>query len=157
MPIFIAAFSDTGVNEAQDLWAITAPSNSDIAIREVRFGQFTDFGDAAAEILGVTMRRGDTGASAGGIALTPVNVRGDAGSASSGVTITRNNTTPGDGGAKVFGDAWNIQAPFLYKPDADERITVPAGGNFAVRISGPADGLVANGTLIYEEIGKKGN
>ena len=73
-PIFTAPFSVTlNTTLPYDLYCVTAPSNSRVAIREIRLGQFTEFGDAAAELLPLSLMTGCTSLSSGGAAITPVN------------------------------------------------------------------------------------
>jgi hypothetical protein len=154
MAVFTAPFSAIAVSAAQDLFTLTAPSTSRLAILEVRFGQYTDFGDAAAEILGVTMRSGDT-AGSGGAAVTPLNVsRHTSAPATAGTTVARNNTTQASGGSVIWADAWNIQAPFLWlPPDPKQRFIIEASGVFVVAVTAPADSITASGTITWEEIG----
>ena len=156
MPIFTVPFADTGVNEAQELFSLTAPANSKLLIHEVRFGQRSDAGDAAAELLTVTFTRGDTGAIAGGVAVTPVNLRPESAAPAAGATATRNSTTLADGGSTIWADVWNIQSPFLWLPPLKSApVVVAASQRFSVRITAPVDGLTTSGTLTFEEIGTR--
>jgi hypothetical protein len=45
------------IQAAQDLFEIVAPSNSEVRIREIKIGQYTDFGDAKADRRQATRRR----------------------------------------------------------------------------------------------------
>lgn len=156
MAVYSAPFSAIAVTAAQDLWEIVAPSDSLVAIREIRFGQYTDFGDAAAEILGVTMTRGHTTSGSGGSTITPVNFRAETGAASATTTVERNNTTQAaTSGTVIFADAWNIQAPYLLIPaEDDQRFIIKASQRFVISITAPADSITMNGTVIFEELGQ---
>src|SRR3990167_9808586 len=51
--IFTATVNAVVVSAAQDVFEIVAPQGKRVKIREIVLGQYTDFGDAAAEILSV--------------------------------------------------------------------------------------------------------
>lgn len=154
MAIFYAPFSAVAVSAAQDLWEIVPPADSFVLIREIRFGQYTDFGDAAAEILSVTAYKGYTSSGSGGGTITPVNRSPVTGAYVSTTTVERNNTTQAStSGTLIFADAWNIQTPFLYLPEREYAIAINPGQRFVVSVSAPADSITMNGVLTFEEIG----
>lgn len=156
--IYTATFAAVAVTAAQDLFEIVAPSNSGIAIRKVVVGQYTDFGDAAAEILSIQIIRGFTTSGSGGSTATPAPVKGHTGAATSTATVEINNTTVAQNGTGVvmIADSFNIAAGWVYEPPPDERITIAPSGRLVVRITAPADSITTNGTLIFEEIGQGG-
>jgi hypothetical protein len=149
--IYSAAFSAIAVAAAQDVFEIVAPAGRMVTLREVRLGQASDAGDAQAELVPVTLVRGHTTSGAGGAAVTPAALR--SGDAAASVSVARNNTTPAQDGsaAMLLAEAWNVQAPYLYRPDADARIVVAPGERLVVRIGAPADALTMSGTLVFEE------
>ena len=53
--------------------------------------------------------------------------------------------------ATLLAEVWNVQVPYLYRPDAEGRIIVAPGERLVVRIGAPADSLTVNGTLVFEE------
>jgi hypothetical protein len=150
-PIFSATFSAVAISAAQDAFEIVAPSAAPIWIHEIRIGQYSDFGDAAAEMLSVQVIRGFTTAGSGGAAVTPRNIM--SGGAASTATVARNNTTVAQDGTShtLISDSFNIQAGWWYYPPEDERISLSPGERLVVRITAPADAITTNGTLIYEE------
>jgi hypothetical protein len=156
LSVFSVTFSGVAVSAAQDLFELVAPADSKIAIREIRIGQYSDFGDAAAEILGLTVIRGFTTSGSGGSSATPVNRQGHTGVAAATTTAEVNNTTVAQDGTSVtlLADAWNIQTPYLYIPDVDERIVIPVSGRVVIRITAPADSLTMNGTVLFEQLGQ---
>ena len=156
MAIFSATFSAVAVTLAQDVFEITAPSNSRVSIREIRIGQYTDFGDAAAEILSLTVMRGHTTSGSGGTTQTKANLRGHTGAAAAGSVVEANNTTVASGGspATLIADVFNIAAGWWYYPPEEERIILEPSQRLVVRISAPVDSITLNGTLLFEEIGK---
>ncbi len=151
MGVFVATFSAVAVSAAQDVFEIVAPSNKRVRIYEVVLGQYSDAGDAAAEILSVTMVRGYTTSGTDGSSVTPVNISGIS-SESATSTVERNNTTVASGGtaAVVRAEAWNIQGPYFMI--GDNNLVLEASQRLVVRITAPADELTMNGTLIFEEI-----
>lgn len=174
MPIFTAvaahAAGDTGgSNSGQDFFELSAPATTQFKLREVRIGQFSDAGDAAAELLSVRIIRfrgaqGDTGTmGSGGTSATPRNIHGHSGAPSASVTVRKNNTVLAqDTGAPVaatadtlIADAFNVQAGWWYYPPEEEMILVEANDRLVVRLSAAADALSMNGTVVFEEIGKR--
>lgn len=148
--IFQGAFAAVAVSAAQDVFEITAPPTHIVDIREVRLGQYSEAGDAAAEMLSVQIIRGHTTPGSGGAALPLYALQG-AGAPASGVEV--NNTTPASNGVAktMLADAFAVQAGWRYRPPADERIQIQPGERAVVRITAPADALTMNGTLVLEE------
>jgi len=155
-PIYTATFTAVAVSAAQDLFEIVAPASKRIAICEIDVGQYSDAGDAQAEMLSLLMLRGYTSAGTGGSALTAAN-RSSKGRAS-GATVLANNTTVASGGTPttVRATSFNVQAGWYYRPRFDvvfdERDIVEPGQRFVVRITAPADAVTMNGTLKYQEL-----
>lgn len=152
---FVVTFNAVAVTAAQDVFEIVAPSTSKLLIREVVLGQYTDAGDAQAELLGVSIRRGYTTSGSGGSSATPVNLAGHSGARAAAATAEVNNTTVAADGTVVTlrSEIWNVQAPYRYYPAPCEQIVVNASERFVVRITAPADSITMNGTLVFEEIG----
>lgn len=154
MPIFTAPFSTVSLSTvAQDVYELTAPSNSRVIIRKCIIGQFSDFGDAQAELIGINIITGSTAAGSGGSAVTSRNVMSHTNAPSAGTAVARNNTTLASSGNLRYADCFNVAAGWYYDPPKEERIELAAGERGVVRISAPADGLTINGTIVYEEIG----
>lgn len=156
MAIFTATISGVAVSAAQDLFSLLAAANSRIAIREVRIGQYSDFGDAQAEIVSVRIIRGNTTVGSGGSAITPVNISGHANSAVAGTTVRANDTTAAADGAPltVISDTFNVAAGWWYYPPEDERPVMEKGQRVCIRITAPADALTVNATVVFEELGQ---
>ena len=152
--VFTATVSAVSVSAAQDVFEIVSPATSRVRIREIRIGQYSDAGDAQAELLSVQIIAGYTTSGSGGSSVTPRNVR-RASTATAGSTVEANNTTvAADGTALVLmSDVWNIQAGWLYVPDDAEMITIDVSTRLVVRITAPADAITLNATMIFEEIG----
>lgn len=160
--LYTASFSNVAVTAAQDLFALLAHSSSRIAICRAEVMQVSDVGDAAAEILAYSFKRGATVAGSGGSAPTPVPVKGHTG-ARAAVTVARvNDTTQAGTGtiATVLAGGFHISAGLIYAPkygaeaDVDERITVEAGQRIVLSLdTAPADSLTMYGTILFEELG----
>jgi hypothetical protein len=150
--VYSATFSAVGVAAAQDVFEITAGAAATVFIREVRIGQYSDAGDAAAEMLSLLIVKGYTVSGSGGSAVTPAPIDGHGAVAVSAVEA--NNTTVANTGTALtlIADSFNVQAGFLYQPNPSDRIRLAAGERLVVRITAPVDSLTTNGTLIFEEI-----
>lgn len=156
MAIFVASFTAVAVTAAQDLFEIVAPSNSRVKIREIRLGQYSDAGDAAAELLSLTIIRGYTVSGSGGSSVTPVNLSPVSGALASTTTVEANNTTVANTGTVVtlLSDSFNIAGGFRYYPVPEERIEIGVSQRLVIRITAPADSLTMNGTVVFEEVGQ---
>ena len=160
MTVFTAAFSAVAITAAQDLFEIVAPANSRIRLLEIDIGQYTDFGDAAAEIIPLTMFRGHTVSGSGGSSVTPANVSPYGRAA--GATVEANNTTVATtSGVLIWSTAWHIQAGFIWRPPEDmemdpfrRQIVLQPSQRFVIRIGAPIDSITTNGTVLFEEMGK---
>jgi hypothetical protein len=167
MAIYTGTFSGVAVTLAQDVFEITAPATASVLIHDVKLGQYTDFGDAAAEILSVTVVRGYTVAGTGGSTVTPRALKSFSPAVSS--TVLANNTTVANTGTAsvLVADAFNIAAGWSLRdavslPNsssevgmASQGIWLDAGERLVVRITAPADSLTMNGTLVFEELPKR--
>lgn len=149
--VYSATFSGVAATAAQDVFELVAPSNARLTIRKVLVGQYSDFGDAQAEILSVTILRGHTSSGSGGSTPTPVSVNGYA--PPSAATVEANNTTVASGGSPetVIADVVNVAAGWYYEPPPEERISISDGERLVFRINAPADSLTLNGTVVFEE------
>ena len=163
MSVFTASFNAIAVSAAQDVFEIVAPANARVRILEIDIGQYTDFGDAASEILSLTIWRGHTVSGSGGAAVTPANVNPY--SRAAGATVERNNTTVATtSGTLLWSTQWHVQAGFIWRPSEDfqrdpfrRHIILKPSQRLVVRISAPADEVTANGSIMFEEIAKAGD
>lgn len=157
MTVYFATFAGVAVTAAQDAFEIVAPGaaahNARVKVREIRLGQYTDFGDTAAEIISVQVIRGYTVSGSGGSTVTPVPTSFLMPAAATTVEI--NNTTVANTGtaAVLIADVMNIAAGFVWQclPDFSDAIALAGAERLVVRISAPADSLTMNGTIVFEE------
>jgi len=150
--IFTATVAAVAVTAIQDVWEIVAPPDKRVRIREVVISQYTDFGDAASEILSVKVIRGFTTAGSGG-SVPVANCVADAGKSSKAVILANNTTQAVNGaGVVVRASAWNITSEWTYIPDQAERIVLQPNQRLVVMITAPADSITLNSTIVWEEI-----
>jgi len=154
---YAATFSAVAVTAAQDIFELVAPSDESVTIKEVRIGQYSDAGDAQAEMLSVLFIRGYTTTGSGGSAVTPAPWHQGSDAANS--TVYKNNTTVASAGTAVtlLADAFNVQAGFYYHADAGTfgedpaQIILKPSERFVVRITAPIDSITMNATLVFKE------
>lgn len=157
MPIYVATCAAVAVTAAQDVFELVTHATSRVRIKEIRLGQYTDFGDAAAEMLSVLVIRGNATSGSGGSTATPVNLSPLSGALAAVTVVEINNTTVASTGSPVtlVADAWNIQRGWLWRARCkEEEIEVGVSSRLVVRITAPADSITLNGTIVFEETGK---
>lgn len=161
MTVFTATFSGITISAAQDVFEIVAPSTSRVVIHDIALAQYSDFGDAEAEILSLTVLRGHTSSGTSGSSVTPSNINPY--SRDAAATVEANNTGLASGGSPqtLWADGWHLQAGFLWRLSermntlgTEGKILLKPAQRLVVRISAPADPITANGTLLFEEIGQ---
>lgn len=134
-----------------DIWRITAPSTAVVRLHSAFFGQSSDFGDAAAEMLRIQIfRPGSIGATFLSNQSARSNELGDSsfgGTNSFSSVLSTGNTL-------LIEETFNIQAGWYYTPTPEERITVSPGGKLSIALpAAPADGLTTSFRATFEEIG----
>lgn len=147
-----APFVGVAVTAAQDLWELVVPAGYRLTLHEIVVGQITDVGDAAMELLTVSIKRGIGNTSgSGGSTVTPAKHRSN--QAVSGITAEINNTTPAVAGSgsltTIRAEAMNIHKGYRYSPPADQRLMFEAGETVIVGLSAPADSLTMHGTIVF--------
>jgi hypothetical protein len=150
---YAVTFNAVAVTAAQDVFEITPADDKPCEIVSLSLGQYTDAGDAQAELLGIQIIRGFTASGSGGSAATPTPMSPNATAA--GFTAEVNNTTLANTGTTttLLSDAWNVQAGYQYIPPLDARPMVGQGNTtLVVRITAPADSITLNGTLVVREL-----
>jgi hypothetical protein len=157
-PVFAAAFSATALSTGNsELFTVTASSINRVVIREIRLGQHTEFGDAAAELFPLAIWTGSTAASTVGTAITPRNVASHSGAPTALTSVLGPSSVAGSSLSEILrlSDAWNVAAGWWWHPEPCERIVLNPGQVFALRQpSAAADALTLNGTILFQEIAK---
>lgn len=138
---------------AQDLWEIRPATNRPVRIKNIQISQSSDVGDAAEEMLPITIIRGNTTSGSGGSSPTPVPLDPSAPAAAFAAEI--NNTTQASGGSPVtlWSGAFNIRTGELLMFPPDLYIKARASDTIlVVRLpNAPADSLTFHGVLTIEE------
>ncbi len=143
----------SGVVAASDAVSLTATTGFIMVIHEIRLSQNSDFGDAQAEMLEVTLRRWAGVVGSGGQAATEESLL-------PGLTplaaVRFFDDTVATGAYEVLMmDAFNIQAGFHYLPTPDARPLCPATATSGISLfmEAPADALDGmECSVVWEEI-----
>jgi hypothetical protein len=148
------SFSGVAVTAVQDLFELVAPADAIVKIHSIRLAQYSDEGDAQAEMLRIRLLRGYTVSGSGGSTPTPAPL--EKGAAAAGGIYEANNTTQANTGTPdaLLEDAWNVQIPYLYQPAPEERPIVSPGIRCVLALAeAPADSINMQGEITFEEIG----
>lgn len=157
---YVATFSNVTITNAggdTDIFTIQAPSDAAICITSCEIMQHSDFGDAAAEIIGWTAVRGHgTVSITGGTAATEEPLM--KGYPAAGGVVTYNHTTrmaAGTGSLHVIGaGGWNVALGVPLKPIPEEMVWVSPSDYWTIGIiTGPADDLSVSGEIKWYEFG----
>ena len=152
--VYAVTFDQVAVSAAQDLFEITPAANKPIKIIGLFLGQSSDEGDAAAELLPISVIRGNATSGSGGSTVTPTPLTPTDVAAS--FTAEANNTTIASTGSPVtlHADAWNVQSGYpLMLPDQLKWPCTAGQTRIVVRVTAPADAITMSGTLYVEEEG----
>jgi hypothetical protein len=154
MRIYAVTFSAVAVSAAQDLFEITPGDDKPVEIVGIELGQSSDAGDAADELLQISIIRGHTTSGSGGTAPTPASLA--ASGAAAGFTAEVNNTTVASAGtaATLQTGCWNVRAGYInWFPEEARPRASQAHTTLVVRQTAPADAITMSGTLYVRELG----
>lgn len=155
-PTYVASFTAVALSTAgpSDLFHITAPSNSRVAIEEIRLGQFSEFGDAQAELMSMTLLTGTTSAAVGST-LTPRNIRRHTGAPKAGTQVSGPSTTVASTASAVvmLADSFNVFWGWNLDESKSSHLVLNPGERAVLRVSTPNDAISLNGTVKFQEIG----
>lgn len=153
---YSASFSAVSVSAAQDVFEVLAASAKPFILHEVILVQTSDYGDAQAEGLQVTISKATgsyTSGSGGSTGTLRPHLTNDA---AAGPTPEFNNTTPASAGTgaltRIRADAFNVQAGYQYVPTPETRILFLPAEAVVVSITAPADAVTMSGTIVIEEL-----
>lgn len=142
---------------AFDAFEVLASSVKPFYLCKIVLAQSSDYGDAAAEGLGVLIKRatGSYTSGSGGSTVTPAKV-GGTNDAAAGPTAEVMNTTQAATGSgaltTIYADAFNVQGGWEYQPIPEDRFYFAAAEACVVSVTAPADAVTMSGTLIFEEL-----
>jgi len=148
--MYSLSFVDIAVSATQDIWEIATAATTSLVLHGLIIGQSSDYGDAAAEGLRLSIRRGAASGSGGTTGLTPVALA--PGGSSSSSTCERNNTTAGTGGTEMVADCFNIQAGYQLWFTPECRPIIAPSSRLTINITAPTDAVTMSSTLFWEEV-----
>lgn len=147
--MYSASFEEVNVTAAQDLFELLVAAAAAVKVHQVTITQSSDAGDAQAEMLPILIHRG-TATGTGGTTVTPSPT--NIGDPVYSGTVEANNTTQSAEGTFIHAEAFNVQIGFYYMPTPKGQFWIPPSGFFIVELqAAPNDGLLMNGTILFEE------
>lgn len=150
--VYSVPFAYTG-NANVDLAEIVAASSKPIVILGWDLSQTSDVGDAAEEIVMISLKSGQTTSGTGGSSVTPVPT--DSNGIAASFTAEQANTTKASAGTIVtHGNwGWNIRMPGdrLFSPE--QQFIMAASRRATLEIAAATDSLTIQGVLWVQEIG----
>ena len=151
--MYSVVFSAVAASLAQDLFELIPAANKPIEIVGIELGQTSDAGDAADEILQISIIRGFTSGGSGGSAATPTPMGPN--DTAAGFTAEVNNTTVATTGTTTTlqTGAWNVRAGYInWFPEEARPQCSAANTSIVVRQTAPADAITMSGTLYVREL-----
>lgn len=154
--IYTVPFSFTGADGTMDLCALVAHASKQCALLGFEIGQISDVGDAAEEIVAISVHSGFTAAGSGGSAVTPSPLD-PVGAPASGFTARMADTTPANTGTSTahYEYTWNVRQALNVTYPPEWQIVFGAGRRVCISLSvaAPADSLTTRGYAVVQEIG----
>jgi len=143
------------VSAAQDLAEILAASGKPIRIHEIRLSQATEEGDAAADMLNITLKRNSGGTSgSGGTSVTPTPLQPSEGAASATAEIDNSTALSAGTNTSICQEAFNAQVGWFYLPTPECRPEIPGGQYMLLTLdAAPNATLTMYITINFEEFG----
>lgn len=150
--IYRVPFAYTGAANV-DLCEVTAAAGKPLVILGFDIGQSSDVGDAAEEIVPLTIKVGATTSGSGGSASTPVNT--DTSGSAASLAAEQANTTKATGGTIVTHGTyhWNVRMGYEKVFTQEQQILLAAGTRATLEIPAVTDSLTIAGQLYVQEIG----
>lgn len=143
------------VTAAVDLFEILAASGKPFLLHEIVINQSSDYGDAAAEGLTITLKRATGSYTSGSSGGSPTSGKHLTNDAALGATVEALNTsqaTAGSGAITIIrGESFNIQAGYQYFPAPEQRIMFLPSEALILSMTAPADSITLTGSVVIEE------
>lgn len=151
MAVFTVPFAYTG-NANVDLLEIVAPTAAKWIILGFDIGQTSDTGDAAEEIVTLSIKSGQSTSGSGGSTSTPVPTD-CVSSVGSGAAAEQANTTKASTGTILTHCVyhWNVRSPLPVVFTQEQQIVLPAARRATLEISAAADSLTISGQMWVQE------
>lgn len=140
---------ETTISAAADLFEITVATDKPIRVWGWNVSQDTDVGDAAEEVLQLTLKRGVTPGSGGSSQTLVAMTENDT---SAGATST-NRTTAHTGGSILWQRGWNIRmdSEHWFTPESAPVVGADADP-VVLHMSAPTDGINVSAQILIEEL-----
>lgn len=151
MATFTVPFAYTGSANV-DLLEMVAPTAAKWIILGFDIGQTSDVGDAAEEIIALSIKSGQSTSGSGGSTSTPVPTD-CVSSPGSGSSCEQANTTKASTGT-ILSHAthhWNVRAPLSVVYTQEQQIILPAGRRATLEIPAAIDSLTISGQVWVQE------
>ena len=158
-PIFTYPFSAGALSTggSVDLWCVTGSTSTRYAVREIRIGQYSEAGDAQAEMLPITFFSGSTAPSSA-TAITGLNINrySTAVAPQATCTVAGPSTVIAStaSAALILADSFNVAGGFHYYPVPAERYILGLSQRFVVRGGSANAAVKLTGTLMLQELAK---
>ena len=155
MAFYTATFEAVAVTAAQDFFEVAPADDKPVKFCGIMLSQSSDVGDAAEEILRITITRVPTHTSgSGGTTPTP-RLISSVGTAA-GCTVEANNTTIATTAGtleNIYAYQFNIRVGLeLFLPPEFQPIFAQASAGVVRLAAAPTDSLTMSGTLLFEEL-----
>ena len=156
---FSVQFTGKSVTAACDLFTVQVPAGRVYQLHEIRVGQYSDSGDAEAELHSYKISRHVSGVTpgSGGTAVVPVpwSARQRDITAKPSWTVVNTTQLSSTREEVVYRAVEYNQVSFLYVPQRDIILEAVEGDTLVVSLeTTPADVITLAGTLIFREVTK---
>jgi hypothetical protein len=146
----------TAVSAAIDLLEILAAAGKPFRLVSVKVSQSSDYGDAQAEGLSISIKRatGSYTSGSGGSTVTPAKQStNDPAAGPTAETFNASQAAAGSGAlTTIDSDAFNVQAGYLYlPPENDQPLFLPTEA-CVISMTVPNDSITVSGTAVIEEL-----
>jgi len=139
----------TAITEAADLFEVTVATDKPIRVWGWNVSQTTDVGDAAEEVLTLTLKRGVTAGTGGSAQTLVAMIENDTAAGAS----STNRTTAHTGGTIVWQRGWNIRmdSEHWFTPESAPVVGADADP-VVLHMTAPADSITVSASLLIEEL-----
>jgi hypothetical protein len=156
--IYTASITASPQTTAVDLIEIVGTATKMVILHAWEIGQTTEFGDAQDETIGLLVKRGSSGSTAGsgGTTTTPAPVETGSAAASSTVRMMDTTQVVAGGGTltTLMATSYNVRGvPVPWVPTPEMRFLFGPSERAVISITAPADSITYNATIWFEEIG----
>lgn len=151
MAVFTIPFAYTG-NANVDLLEMVAPTAKGLIILGFDIGQTSDVGDAAEEIIALSIKSGQSTSGSGGSAATAIPTD-CVSTIASGAAFEQANTTKASAGTIIDHGPWhwNVRMPLSVVFTQEQQIVLPAARRATLEIPVATDSLTISGKVWVQD------